>query len=187
MEPWRDELYHFGIKGMKWRKHKMSSYESAGRNLEANARRAAALEKQRYYPGGKVRYGTEFQRSDERRWAQFRQSELKKKRELNRTKKGIASSKEKIGKYSKLRKARNFIRSFMRNGKTKHTTGTVGVKDANVFTFDKNTGTTKKVDYGTTKTSTNRRGTTVKTTYRDKNNYPKYTSTRYISKNKKKR
>lgn len=22
MEPWRDELYHYGIRGMKWKKHK---------------------------------------------------------------------------------------------------------------------------------------------------------------------
>ena len=44
MEAWKEELYHYGIKGMKWRKRK-SSYErlqESGRNLELNTRRASA-------------------------------------------------------------------------------------------------------------------------------------------------
>ena len=44
MEPWKEELYHYGIKGMKWRKRKkMSDLESAGRNFEINARREDAI------------------------------------------------------------------------------------------------------------------------------------------------
>lgn len=34
MEAWKEELYHWGVKGMKWKKHKMSPLESAGRNAE---------------------------------------------------------------------------------------------------------------------------------------------------------
>lgn len=44
MEAWREELYHYGIKGMKWKKRKKkSSLESAGRNYEMNARSTSAL------------------------------------------------------------------------------------------------------------------------------------------------
>ena len=44
MEAWKDELYHYGIKGMKWGKRKrMSDLERAGRNFEVNKRREDAL------------------------------------------------------------------------------------------------------------------------------------------------
>ena len=51
MEAWKDELYHYGVKGMKWRKRKMSKTESDARNYETNARRTidAAHDVQNYY------------------------------------------------------------------------------------------------------------------------------------------
>lgn len=39
MDAWRDELYHYGIKGMKWGKRKKSSAETAARNYENAYRR----------------------------------------------------------------------------------------------------------------------------------------------------
>lgn len=39
MEAWKDELYHYGIKGMKWGKRKKSSAEIAARNYENAYRR----------------------------------------------------------------------------------------------------------------------------------------------------
>jgi len=54
MEPWReeafsDELMHYGIKGMKWKKRKkkgMSDYERAARAYESNWRNADSYKKQ---------------------------------------------------------------------------------------------------------------------------------------------
>lgn len=71
MEAWKEELYHFGIKGMKWKKRKSSpisrgnvtydalkkaaeydrdpnAAEKAGRNFETAARRYDAVARQTY-------------------------------------------------------------------------------------------------------------------------------------------
>jgi hypothetical protein len=34
MEAWKEELYHWGIKGMKWKKRKKSAVETAAQNYE---------------------------------------------------------------------------------------------------------------------------------------------------------
>ena len=39
MEAWKDELYHYGVKNMKWGKRKKSSAETAARNYENAYRR----------------------------------------------------------------------------------------------------------------------------------------------------
>jgi len=41
MIPWKEELYHYGVKNMRWGKRK--KLESAARNFEINARREDAI------------------------------------------------------------------------------------------------------------------------------------------------
>lgn len=44
MEAWKDELYHYGVKGMKWRHRKgMSQQELEARAAEANYRRTQPM------------------------------------------------------------------------------------------------------------------------------------------------
>lgn len=55
MEAWKEELYHWGVKGMKWRKHKaMSDAESAARNAEWAARNADEMRAQLNSKGGRA-------------------------------------------------------------------------------------------------------------------------------------